>query len=208
MFWYILFYKNLQQTFVGLQNVLKTSSRYVLKTSSTCLQRNNFTSFKTSWRRLEDVFKTYWKIKNCYAEDVFKTSWRHVLKTSWRHVLKTCFEDMSWRHVLKTSWRHTLKTSLRHVLKTSWRLILKMPSRRPRRKKNVYWWYLYLTNLNVYLTNLCFTNLYLTNLGQMHHLEPNNFDIRLILKHTSISILRIKTSKIDEWASEARKTKI
>ena len=37
----------------------------------------------------------------------------------------------------------------------------------------------------------------------MRHLEPNNFDIRLILKHTSISILRIKISE----ASEARKTK-
>ena len=37
----------------------------------------------------------------------------------------------------------------------------------------------------------------------MRHLEPNNFDIRLILKHTGISILRIKISE----ASEARKTK-
>ena len=36
-----------QQTFVGLQDVLKTSSRHVLKTSSTRLQRNNFTSSKT-----------------------------------------------------------------------------------------------------------------------------------------------------------------
>ena len=37
----------------------------------------------------------------------------------------------------------------------------------------------------------------------MCHLEPNNFDIRLILKQTSIFILRIKISE----ASEARKTK-
>ena len=36
-----------QQTFVGLQDVLKTSSRHVLKASSTRLQRNNFTSSKT-----------------------------------------------------------------------------------------------------------------------------------------------------------------
>ena len=34
----------------------------------------------------------------------------------------------------------------------------------------------------------------------MRHLEPNNFDIRLILKHASISVL------ISE-ASEARKKK-
>ena len=71
-----------QQTFVGLEDVFKTSWRHVLKTSSTPLQHNNFTSCKTSW-----------KTKNCYAEDVLKTSWRHVLKMSWRHILKT-----SWRH--------------------------------------------------------------------------------------------------------------
>ena len=138
--------------------------------SSTRLQRNNFTSSKTSWRRLEGVFKTFGKTKNCYAEDVFKTSWRHVLKLSWSPI-----------------WKTSLK--------------------RLRRKQNVYWWYLYLTNLNVYLANLCFPNLYLTNLGRMRHLESNNFDICLILKHTSVSILRIEISEIREWASEARKTK-
>ena len=41
-----------QQIFVGLQDDLKTSSRHVLKTSSIRLQRNNFTSSKTSSRRL------------------------------------------------------------------------------------------------------------------------------------------------------------
>ena len=41
------YFKNYsQQTFVGLQDVLKTSSRYVLKTSSTRLQHNNFSSFE------------------------------------------------------------------------------------------------------------------------------------------------------------------
>ena len=37
-----------QETFVGLEDVLKTSSRHVLKTSSTRLQRNNLTSSKTT----------------------------------------------------------------------------------------------------------------------------------------------------------------
>ena len=108
--------------------IFKTSSRHVLKTSSTRLQCNNFTSSKTSWRRLEDVFKTS-----------RKTSWRRLgrrkivtLKTSWRRL-----EDMSWRRL----WG----------------------------KQNFYWWYLYLTNLNVYLTNLCFTNLYLTNLRRIQN---------------------------------------
>ena len=95
----------------------------VLKTSSTRLKHKNFTSSKTSWRRLEDilqdVLKTSWKTKKCYAENVLKTSWRHVLKTSWRN-----YGD----------------------------------------KENAYWGHLYLTNLNVYLTNL-----YLTILRQFWH---------------------------------------
>ena len=37
-----------QQTFVGLQDVWKMSSRHVLKTSSTRLQRNSFLSSNTS----------------------------------------------------------------------------------------------------------------------------------------------------------------
>ena len=41
-----------------LEDVLMTSSKYVLRTS--------------------------WKMKNCYAKDILKTSWRHVLKTPWR----------------------------------------------------------------------------------------------------------------------------
>ena len=71
--------KQTQQTFFGLPEVLKTSSRHALRTSSTCLQRNNFSSSETSWRRLakmswrhlakrlEDIFKMSWKTKNCYA---------------------------------------------------------------------------------------------------------------------------------------------
>ena len=81
-----------QQSFVSLEDVLKTSWRHVLKTPSTRLQHNNFTSSNTSCRRLEDILKTSGKTKIFYAEDVLKTSWRHVLKTSRRHVLK-----MSWR---------------------------------------------------------------------------------------------------------------
>ena len=34
---------------------------------------------------------------------------------------------------------------------------------------------------------------------KMRYLEPNNFDIRLILKHASISILRIKVSEIGQY---------
>ena len=78
------------------RHVLKTSWRHVLKTSSTRLQRNNFTSSKTSWRRFQDL-----------SQDVFKTSSRRLgrrkivtLKASWRRL-----EDMSWRHLEDISWR-------------------------------------------------------------------------------------------------------
>ena len=95
---------------------------------------------------------------------VFKTSSRYALETSSRHVFKLSSRQVfrtPSRHVFKTSSRHVFKTSSRHVFKTSWR--------RLGDKQNVYWGYLYLTNLNVYLTNLCFTNLYLTNLRRIQN---------------------------------------
>ena len=57
------------------RHVLKTSWRHVLKTSSTRLQRNNFTSSKTSWRRLEDVL-----------EDEKLLRWRRLQDMSWRRL--------------------------------------------------------------------------------------------------------------------------
>ena len=54
--------------FVWLQDVFKTSSRHVFKTSSSRFQRNNFSP------------------SNFCAEDVLKTPWRHVLKTSSRRL--------------------------------------------------------------------------------------------------------------------------
>ena len=123
--------------------VFKTSSRRLEDMSWRRLQHVFSVTILRLPRRLEDilqdVLKTSWKTKNCYAEDVFKTSWK----------TKNCYAE----DVLKTSWRHILKTS----------------SRRLGGKQNFYWWYLYLTNLNVYLTNLCFTNLYLTNLRRIQN---------------------------------------
>ena len=57
------------------------SSRRSQDMSSRRLQHNNFSSSKTSSRllqdvfttHLQDVFKTSWKTKNCYAEEVLKT---------------------------------------------------------------------------------------------------------------------------------------
>ena len=56
---------------------LEASSRHLCKTFSRCLDQDEYIHLgHKSWRRLEDVFKTSWKIRNCYAEDVFKRSSR------------------------------------------------------------------------------------------------------------------------------------
>ena len=66
------------------------SSRHVLKTSSTRLQRINFSSSKTSWRRLANVFKT-----SCEMSSRRLGRQKIVtLKTSWRRL-----EDMYWRRL-------------------------------------------------------------------------------------------------------------
>ena len=69
--------------------VSKTSSRHVFKTSSRCVQHKNFSSFKTSWKCLEDVFKTSWEMSSRRLQDVFA---RRLQDISWRRledVLKT-----------------------------------------------------------------------------------------------------------------------
>ena len=109
----------------------------------------------------EDWLKSFYQASICWSsrhlQHVFSVTILRlprrlevVLKTSWK--TKNCYAE----DVFKTSSRRVLKTSGGHILKTT--------SRRLGGKQNVYWWYLYLTNLNLYLTDLCFTNLHLTNL--------------------------------------------
>ena len=64
--------------FAYLHNVFKTSSRHVFKMSSRRLQRNNFSSSKTSSRRLQDVL-----------QDVFNASSRRLGRRK-TVTLKTC----------------------------------------------------------------------------------------------------------------------
>ena len=114
-----------QQTFFGLQDVLKTSSRHVLETSSASLQRHNFLSsrtsckyvFKMSWRRL------WRRMAKTNILVLIKTSWRRledVLKTSSEDIFKTSSEDEDERRlqdVFKMSWsRRMLAGSSHRVL--------------------------------------------------------------------------------------------
>ena len=131
----------------------------------------------------------------------------HVLKTSSTRLqcnnllpYKTSIEDdLQRRHdvcqrhlarrpqdILKEKkllcWRHLENMSWRHVLKTFWR--------RLGGKQNVHGGYLYLTNLNLYLTNLYLTNLYLTYLRQIQNILIKTQQFR---HSCNISILRNKT---------------
>ena len=98
------------------------------------LPSKQFLVFKTSWRRLQDVFSvTIFRLWR-RLQDVFKTSWRRLGR---RKIV-----------TLKTSWRR-----LGDVLEINKMFIGISLSNHS-----------LLTNLNQYLTNLYLTNLYFTNL--------------------------------------------
>ena len=106
------------KNFVCLKDVLKMSSRHVFKMSSYRLQGKDFSfsktsskcNFKSSWRRLEDVFENkkllQWRrvqdvFKKC-LQDVFKACLQNIFKASLQDIFKTCLEDY-----FKASWKPT-----------------------------------------------------------------------------------------------------
>ena len=129
---------------------------------------------------------------------VFKTSWRCL-----QHVFSVTILRLPRRleDVFKTSLKMSLNTCLEDVLKTYLEDVFKTSRRQTK----------FLLVISVFNKPKCASNkslfhkLYLRNLRRTQNasLKPNSFDFRLILKHTSIFILRIKISE----ASEIRKTK-
>ena len=97
------------------------------KTSLRGLQRNNYSSSKGSWRRLQDVFKMCLQyVFQKRLQGVFASRLQDAFKTS------SSKPQMSWRHlqeVLKTSWK-TKKMlhwrNLQDVFSTSspWRMFV------------------------------------------------------------------------------------
>ena len=85
---------NFQANIYLPSDALKTSSSHILKTSLSSLQRNNFSSSRTSSRHLQDVFKASWKRRIYLAQDVFKTYSTLVFKMSSTHVLKTSLRHL------------------------------------------------------------------------------------------------------------------
>ena len=103
------------------RNNHETSKHFLCcKTSWRLLQCNNFSSSKTSSRRLQDVFAGHLpKRSSRRLQDVFKTSSQDVFKTSLKRlqdVFKTCLQDVleNKKCSLKTSAR-----SLQDVFNTS-----------------------------------------------------------------------------------------
>ena len=98
----------------------------------------------------------------CWPSRLLKTSSRHVLKT-----FPTCLQHKIFLS-FKTSCKDILKTSSRRLGRQKI-VTLKTSSSRLGDQQNIYWGYLYLANLNLYLTNLDLRNLYLTNLWRIQN---------------------------------------
>ena len=91
---------------IRLQDVFKTSSRRLAKTSSRHLQD----VFKTFSRRLQDIFKT-----SC--QDVFKTSSRRLQKRL-QDIFKTSCKDafkMFWRRIIRLNCLPSSRICLGHT---------------------------------------------------------------------------------------------
>ena len=163
-FFQLSFFSNLNATSYSIHNrIISFRISYVNKTPVRRIPAN----ICWSSRRVEDVFKTY-------LEHVFTRLQRNK------------FSSSSWRHLgrRKIVTLNTSSRRLEDIFKTSWRHVLKTSLRRLGDKQNVYWGYLYVTNLNVYPANLYFTNPYLTNLRRIQNalIRTQLFRYSLILK--------------------------
>ena len=96
---------------------MKTSWRYLCKTSWRCLKDVS----KTSWRYLEDDFARHLEDPlTKRLEDVLKTFWQDVLETSWKRledVLARRFEDVLKMYLTGMAKTNVLtKTSFEDVI--------------------------------------------------------------------------------------------
>ena len=99
-----------------LQNVFKTSSRCLAKTSSRHVQYV---------LRVEDVLKTSWQgVLKTYDQDEYIGLDQDVLKTSWRHLEKLVNKNsITWWYVLKAPWKRSGFLRPQGIFKTSSRLL-------------------------------------------------------------------------------------
>ena len=147
--------------------------------SSTLLQRNNFSSSKTSWRRLAN---TFWRRLQDVLWDVFKTSSRRIWKMPPSRGFEDVLEDeklLRWRSledVLEINKMFTGISVLNHSL---------------------------LRNFNQYLTNLYLTNLYLTNLRRIKKfINYNPITSIFVLFWNSISRINSKSTLQNRWGNK------
>ena len=126
-----------------------------------------------SWRRLQDMSRR--RLQHVFSVTILRLPRRFqdVLKTFSRPLARRLEDEklLRWRRL-----QDVLKTCLEDILRTSWRHYGD--------KQYTYWEYLYLTNVNVHLTNIYFTNLCLISLRQIQNalIRIHHFNIRLILE--------------------------
>ena len=127
----------------------------------------------------QDLFEKKVLLTKCYHYVRLKlrriTTATHVAMSTHSHRNNFSSSKTSSRHLENVLQRH-IKDVLKDescyaddIFKMSSTYFWKMPSRRLGDKQNVYWRYLYPTNLNLYLTNPYLTNLYLTNLKRIYN---------------------------------------
>ena len=119
------------------QDTFKTSSRRVWRTSSSksleedVLKPNHF--LKTS---LEDVLRTFRKMRNCYVEDVSTRCLENVFNTFWSRWIIRFLQTCSWtlQDVLQRALQDVFKTSLKSLQD-----VFKMSSRNFRDVLRINW---------------------------------------------------------------------
>ena len=123
-----------------------------MKTSSKSLQRNNFSSSETSWRRFEVVMEMSWRSLENILEDKKLLRWRYlqdVFKACLQEVFKTCLQDVFKTFTGNVYWEYLYLKNLKSASDKSISPI---------------------------------SNLTNQGESKMHWLVPNDYDIYLILK--------------------------
>ena len=118
----VLIKTNILVLIMHLQDVFKTFSRCLSKTSSRhledVLQKSLQDIFETSWRRFDDVLNTSSDVSARYLEDVFKASSRRLWKMWSKHLQDVYKKHHQVKLLLLTRLRDIFSTFLRFTMKT------------------------------------------------------------------------------------------
>ena len=112
------------------------------------------------------IFLTFWILESIFVYGFLFSVSENIISRISRIISRTWLIKtflFSKEASLLTEWRiPKMAVCIVYIhkrLETSWRYVFKRSSRRLGDQQNVYWEYSYLTNLNLYLINLCFNSL-------------------------------------------------